>query len=160
MEVEAPPDRDSDISFQQIFTTSLGHLGLINILPYQWSQLTTLFTRGSKICGHKSNYTTTMLIIKLLPRVLWCQVHIWTPLCLNMAFVMDNLLQAQKFKHHSGSDQRSHLSQLGPSRSHMLRDTCSMLRDSSPSRDPKQGGYSRLWTHPVRTYSQRWRGKP
>ena len=30
------------------------------------------------------------------PKVSRCQVHTWTPLCLNMLFVMDNLWRAQK----------------------------------------------------------------
>ncbi|KAK0146020.1 hypothetical protein N1851_014720 [Merluccius polli] len=50
----------------------------------------------SKTCGRKSDDMPTKAIIVLRPRVSWCQVHIWTPLCLNMVFVIDNLWQAQK----------------------------------------------------------------
>lgn len=35
-----------------------------------------LFTQVPKTCGHKSNDTTTKLIIELRPRVSWCQVHV------------------------------------------------------------------------------------
>ncbi len=50
-----------------------------------------LFTRVSKTYGRRSDETTTKSIIDLRPRVSWCHVHWWTPLCLNMVFVMDKL---------------------------------------------------------------------
>ena len=41
---------------------------------------------------------TTKSIIKLRPKVSGCKVHVWTPLCLNMVFLLDNLGQAQQRK--------------------------------------------------------------
>jgi len=97
---------DSDKRSQQTITIHLGLPGLIGILPHQRSQLTTrwwsvdssapLFTRMSRTYRRKSNATSTKSIIELQPRVSWCQVHIWTPLCLNMVFVMDSPWRAQK----------------------------------------------------------------
>lgn len=36
------------------------------------------------------------LIIDLQPSVFWCLVHLWTPFCLNMVFIIDKLWFAQK----------------------------------------------------------------
>lgn len=50
----------------------------------------TAFAALSPKClkrGRKSDNTTTKLIIKCLPRVSWCQVHIRTPLCFYMVVI-------------------------------------------------------------------------
>ena len=48
-----------------------------------------LFTRAFKTCSHKSDDITPKPIIELKLKVSWCQACIWTPLGLNMVFVMD-----------------------------------------------------------------------
>ncbi|TWW56196.1 hypothetical protein D4764_08G0001830, partial [Takifugu flavidus] len=58
--------------------------------PETWSKL------SRRTCGRKSDDTTTKSIIDLRPKASWCQMHMWTPLCLNKVFVVDNLRQAQK----------------------------------------------------------------
>ena len=52
-------------------------------------------SRVSSTCGHRFDDLAIKSILKL-PKVSCFQVHIWTPLCLNMAFVMDSLWRAQK----------------------------------------------------------------
>lgn len=41
--------------------------------------------------------TTTKSIINLWPRIPWCYVHWWTPLCMNMVLVMDKPILELKF---------------------------------------------------------------
>lgn len=49
-----------------------------------------LFIQQSRTC-RKSDYMNTKIIIKLWPKLSWCQVNMFTPLCQNKNVVRDNL---------------------------------------------------------------------
>ncbi|KAI3363732.1 hypothetical protein L3Q82_001348 [Scortum barcoo] len=119
-----------------------------------------LFTRVSKTYGRRSDETTTKSIIDLRPRVSWCHVHRWTPLCCsNMVFVMDKVWLAQKSNNRTPLGFRSgrpvppnhappgitvfaHVSALkSPSRT--MEPPVGAL-SSTPPRDSKKAGYSVL----------------
>lgn len=51
--------------------------------------------KWQKKYGHKLNITTKS-IISLQPSLSWCHMLLWTPLCLNMMFVMDKPGQVRK----------------------------------------------------------------
>lgn len=68
---------------------------LIQLTTRWWSVVSSapLFIQMPRTYSHSSYHS---LIIDRHPRVSWCQMHLWTPLCSNMVLVMDEQWLAQK----------------------------------------------------------------
>lgn len=52
---------------------------------------------SAHLCPRNTDYTTAKWTINLHPRVLWYQVHLWTPVCSNMVFVVSKQWLSQKY---------------------------------------------------------------
>lgn len=75
-----------------------------------WSnsqQGVSLFIWLSRTHDCRSVNTTTKSILDLQPRVFWCQVLLWTPLCSDMVLIIDKLWLVRRLEHPLGSSHSS-----------------------------------------------------